>query len=68
MIPTILTKTIQFIQKHPLREELTELYIKNTQNVKAQRIMEGFIASLGCDPYEYVHLENVIKEKLRQDV
>lgn len=68
MIPSILSNTIQFIQKHPLREELIDMYVKNTFNVKARRIMEGFISSLGCDPYEFLYLENQIKVILKQGV
>jgi hypothetical protein len=64
MIQTNLTKTLVFIKQHPLRDELIAVYLKGTPNTKAKRIVEAFIASLGCGPYEYMFLEDRIRVNL----
>ena len=61
---TNLSKTLTFIKQHPLRDDFVAMYLKGTTNTKAKRIVEAFIASLGCDPYEYMFLEDRIRVNL----
>ena len=61
---TKLSKTLAFINQHPLRDDFVNMYLKGVENTRAKRIIEQFIASLGCDPYEYVFLEDRIRVSL----
>jgi len=61
---TNLSKTLAFIKEHPLRDDFLAMYLKGTPNTKAKRIVEAFIASLGCGPYEYMFLEDRIRVNL----
>lgn len=61
---TKLSQILAFIEKHPLRDDIVNMYLKGVENTKAKRIIEQFIASLGCDPYEYVFLEDSVRMNL----
>lgn len=58
---TKVSQTLAFIEKHPLRDDILEMYLKGGENVRAKCVVEQFISSLGCDPYECLFLEDMIK-------
>ena len=61
---TKLSQTLAFIEKHPLRDDILEMYLKGVENIRAKCLVEQFISSLGCDPYECLFLEDRIRVNL----
>ena len=61
---TKLSQTLEFIETHPLRDDILEMYLKGVENTRAKCVVEQFISSLGCDAYGCLFLQDMVRVNL----